>query len=875
MRPDDPPRLPLALLRALLSRAERDEILADVVEEYLARVACEGRAAARRWLWRQALGSAPALVRWSWWREWSGFEPRANAYNAGGPMVRNWIADARYSARRLRSRPGYTLLAVLTLALGVGGTAAVSGIVRFLLFDPLPYAHEREVGVFWKKTDWSEEEFLYVRGRVPGFSQVALYRLRDVMLREGDAPARLLAGLSASSELFDVLGARPMIGRGFRAGDDVAGTEPFAVLSFGLWQEMGGDPSVVGTRLTLDGRPRTVIGVMPRGFWFPDPSVRVWTTEQLSTSGRTYNSTLVGRVEAGRDVHEMSVPVVRLTAMLDERFDYPAQWDKTRDAHITPMRDELMGGMRLSLLATLGAMALILLIACANVAALMLGQVDARSSELAVRLALGASRRRLTRQLVVEAMLIAFGAGTLGAGLAWGGFRVLAHALPLGAWTETTAPDWTVFASAIGIAVTAALLVVVVPTVSLRRDDLRNALGSARTGGLQGRGGRLENGLVVAEVALAMLIASGAALLARSVANLYAVDAGVRAEGVAVLDVMMGGGLSLERQRAAVGQLIAALAGLPGVQVAGAAQTLPLRGGGYNVAFSIEGRSDLEGSTTEYRIVTPGYLEAMGFELMSGRTITGSDRSDTERVVVINEALSEKYFGGVDPIGQRVGGDAEFARVIGVVANAAERRLIDDPVPVRYVAVAQMPWVDVAQSLVLHAAPGADPVPLLDEARRTLERVAPGVAVREATTLSRVLDKAVGPARQVVSLLSLLTALALTLGAVGVYGVIAHFAARRRRDWAIRIALGLPGSRAVAHVVGHGALLMAAGIAIGVVAAAGLARLLSSLLYGVGAIDAIAFVAAAATLLAVGLLAAFVPALRAGMTDPATVLREP
>jgi hypothetical protein len=271
------PRLPFALLGALLARADRDEVLTDVAEEYAARAAGEGRAAARRWLWRQALGSAPALLGRSWWREWSGFEPRVDTYDPGGPVLRSWIADAHYAARRLRARPAYALLSVLTLALGVGGTAAAYGIARGLLFEPLPYAHEQEVGVFWKKTDWTEEEFLYLRGRVPGFGQVALYRLGDATLRRGDAPARLLPGITASAELFDVLGAPPLLGRGFRAGDDAEGAEPVAVLSYGLWRELGGDPSIVGTPLTLDGTPRTVVGVMPRGFWFPDPTVRIWT----------------------------------------------------------------------------------------------------------------------------------------------------------------------------------------------------------------------------------------------------------------------------------------------------------------------------------------------------------------------------------------------------------------------------------------------------------------------------------------------------------------------------------------------------------------------------------------------------------------------
>jgi ABC-type antimicrobial peptide transport system permease subunit len=309
----------------------------------------------------------------------------------------------------------------------------------------------------------------------------------------------------------------------------------------------------------------------------------------------------------------------------------------------------------------------------------------------------------------------------------------------------------------------------------------------------------------------------------------------------------------------------------------GAAQQLPLRGGGYGLELAVEGHPELRGAATEYRVVTPGYLEMMGLAPRAGRgrTIAAGDRADAERVVVINEALARTYFAGVDPIGRRLEDDGVgLARVIGVVANTAERGLTEVAVPVRYVSVAQVTWVDDAQSLVLRAAPGVDPAALLDAARRTVQRVAPSAVVQGTTTMRRVLDAAVGPARQVMTLLSLLTGLALVLGAVGVYGVTAHFAARRRRDWAIRVALGLPGARVVTYVVGRGALLAAAGVGLGVVAAAGLARLLASLLYGVRALDPLAFAAAAGALLAVGVAAALLPARRAGMTDPAIVLRE-
>ena len=343
---------------------------------------------------------------------------------------------------------------------------------------------------------------------------------------------------------------------------------------------MGGNPSIIGTRVTLDGIPRTVIGVMPRGFWFPDPSVRIWTPVPLSPESRSWNSTLVGRVAPDHDVRAMEAPVSQLTAMLDERFDYPAQWDKTKDPRITPLRDDLLGPMRPALLATLGAMALILLIACANVAALMLGQVDARSAEFAVRSALGANRQRLTQPLIVEVLIVAAVAGALGAALAWVGFAIVTRALPLGAWASA-APDWRVFASAMAIAIAAALLVILVPTVSLSRGDLRGVLSGARMGGIEGRGGRLENGLVIAEVALAVMIAAGAALLARSVANMYAVDPGVRTEGVAVVDVMFAARSIARAESRRSTNSSGRWRELPGVPSVGAVQQLPLRGGGY------------------------------------------------------------------------------------------------------------------------------------------------------------------------------------------------------------------------------------------------------------------------------------------------------
>ena len=793
----------------------------------------------------------------------------------GWQRLEQLAQDSWYAIRILRRRPLYALLSVLTLGLGIGSTTAVFGVADAVLLRPLPYAHERELGVFWMKTDWTHEEYLYIRGRTPGFRQVALYRQRDAILRPDKGPARLVRTVMASSELLDVLGAGPLLGRGFHQGEDVPGAERVALLSFGLWMELGGDPSIIGTHLMLDGSPRTVVGVMPRGFWFPDPSVRIWTPEPLRPESRSWNSTLIGRVAPNQDIRAMDAPLSQLASMLDERFDYTARRDKTKDRRITPLRDDVLGPMQPAVLATLAATVLILLIGCANVAALVLGQVDARSTEFAVRSALGANRRRLAQQLIVEVLIVGVVAGTLGAALAWVGFTVVTGALPLGAWAST-APDWRVFASAMVIAIIAALLVILVPIVSLYRGDLRSALSAARTGGTQGRGGRLESGLVVAQVALAVMIASGAALIARSVANMYAVQPGVRVEGVAVVDVVFDGTLDHARRKKTLDELERALREVPGVASVGVGQQLPLRGGGYRANLHIDERPEIQNAATEFRFVTPGYLESLGVALRRGRAISSDDRKDAERVVVINEAFAQKYFPGVDPIGRSIGGDGDDrpSRIVGVVGDAAEKHLTDAAEPVRYVAFSQAPWIDDGQSIVLRAAPGISETSLLEPARRAIARVAPAVAVQQTTTMRRVLDTAIGPARQVVVLLSLLSGLALILGGVGVYGVMMHFASRRRRDWAIRVAIGLPGSRVIAHVLGHGALLVSAGIAVGIVVATTLTRLLSSFLYEVSAVDPLVFATAAAALFAVGMVAAFVPALRAGMADPLKALRE-
>ena len=864
------------MLRAVLPLAERGEVIADLETEFRLRAAEVGPGPAKRWVWRQVIRSLPALLRRGVWRGMTGFEPNANRMRPGGPMFESWIMDARYAGRRLLRRPTYAVLAVLTLALGAGGTAAVYSVVRTLLLDPLPIAREEQVGVLWFEGSWTEEEFLTLRPEFPGFQKMAAYRPNDQTLDVPGMPLRLIPGIAVSHELFDVLGATPALGRTFRPGDDAPGSELVVVLSHGLWQELGSDRDIIGKPMQLGGFTRTVAGVMPPGFWFPSAETRIWTSAQLRPTGRSGQYTLIGRAADGVDVRHMEGQLGALAATLGERFRYPEQWDKTKAPAVTPARDFFVGDVRPSLIATLAAMGVILLIACANVAALMLGQVDARATELALRSALGANRQRLVQQLVLESLLIGVLAGAAGAALAVVGFGVLVESLPLGALADNARLDWTVFWASILAALAAAIVIAIVPGIALwRGSSLRATMATTRTGGIAGRGGRLEGSLVIAQMALAVLLAAGAGLLIRSVVNLRAIDPGIETSGLAIVDATMPLGLNPDERRRVILDMLEPLRALPGVTSVAAAQKLPLRGSGDNWGIEVRGKPEA-GGTTAFRMVTRDYLTTMGMRLLRGRNFDASDREGSHRVVIINEALANKYFPGEDPIGHvlQTGFDDAGERIIGVVADAAEADLQDQAVPARYMIYEHVPFVWHQVSFALRTEGDGALPSLIEGARSQISREGTRLAVQETTTMPRVFDLAVGPAGQVVTLLSVLAGLALVLGAIGVYGVISHYVTRRSRDYGICLALGERPARVIRQVVARGASLVAIGSVIGIVAALFLTKVLATLLYGVEATDPLAMGAAVAVLLAVGVIAAFIPARRASRTDPAIVLRE-
>ncbi len=807
--------------------------------------------------------------------------------------MERWIIDTRYALLRLRSRPLYASLWVLTLALGIGGTAAATVILSAFLVKPLPYPDESTLFGFWAPFDWSEAEHVALRPDYPGFEAVATYREEPLALRQGEAPAKMIQGIASSTELFEVLGVQPARGRTFRASEDLhQGLPPVLVLSYRLWQELGGGQGVLGSFLKIDGESREVVGIMPEGFYFPEPKIDLWMTTALDPNNRSGNYALVGRSQGPLDAVALNTHTQQIAARLAEHFEYPAQWDKTKHSFAIPLREELLGSARGTLFATQIAMIAILLMAAANVAALMLGQLGTRAEELRVRYALGAPRSRLARQFILEALLLGFAAGTVAAGFALVVFQVLVSAMPLGPLADTIGSVSLLSSAnagasglplaiqlpaiAIGLSLVTSLVISLVPVIALWRGSAGLALTGSGRGSLGGRGGKMEGGLVVAEIAVAALLVAVAGLLLQSASNLRQIDTGIETSGVAVVSVNAPASEGGDRRLETIGRLQQALLHLPGVEAAAAVQVLPLSGGGWSTSFDIENVAGHEGATTYFRMVTEDYFDVMGISLVSGRGLLATDAGTGQAVTVINQALADRFFPDVDPLGQRIshGMRDGWARVVGVVENEAVGKLTDAASPTRYLHYRDVGFTPQGHSFVVRASTGASMNAVLPLLRSTIERVEPQVAVDRTTTMEQVHTEAMGATPQLTGLLILLGALALVLGMIGIYGVINHFVTQRRQEWSLRMALGLEPLAVLRHVVRRGAALIIIGLMLGLAATRMASQLLSNILYGTDAFDRGTLLVAATVLACSGLVAAFIPAWKAGRTDPASLLRK-
>ncbi|MBX6365430.1 MAG: ABC transporter permease [Gemmatimonadetes bacterium] len=801
------------------------------------------------------------------------------------------LTDLRFALRQLGRSRGFTLVVLAMLAVGIGANTTVFSVVNALLLRPLPYPQsERLVQVsgayegrgdnfsvsYPNAVDW---------GAAPSLEGLGMLLEEDYSLRGGDRPERVRSA-AVSANLFRVLGVSPVLGRGFTAAEDAPGGERVAVLGYGLWQRrFGGDPAVLGRTVMLSGRPYTVVGVMPRGFAFPDPDREVYTP--LRASATTWPRSDGGLMAVAR--LKPGVTLERAQAELDAisrrlAAAYPAT-NADLTGKLKPLREGLYGGAEVStiLLTLLAAVALVLLIACANVANLLLARGAAREREIAVRTALGAGRGRLLRLLLTESLVLALVGGALGVGLALLGTRLFAAAIP----AEFGLPrefriDGVVLAFTLGVSLLTGVLFGLLPTLRASRTELTSTLREGGRGASAGvRRGRLRALLVVSEVTLAVVLLVSAGLMVRSLTRLLATDPGFDTRGTLTLRVALDARYATREQTLGFQrQVLERLRALPGAAAAGAVDWVPLGGTNNFNDFRIEGRAP--GPRPEnagFVVITPGYLEAMAIPLVRGRAFDERDTRAAPGVVLVNQTFARKYWPDENPLGKRIvlafeeSDTASYARmVVGVVRDSRYAGLDQPPRPEMYVPFAQLPYNNTAMTLVVRTM--RDPAPLTAAAQQAVWAVDAAQPVYDIHTMAERVHRSVGVviARVLAVALAVFGAVALALAAIGLYGVVSYGVAQRTHEIGVRTALGATRGDVVRLVLQQGLAPVALGILTGVTGAAELTRLLRSLLHGVSPNDPVTFVAVPVVLGAVALLATWLPARRAAGVEPVVAL---
>ena len=802
---------------------------------------------------------------------------------------REFAADVRHAVRQMRRTLGFTTTVVLTLGLGIGATVALLNVVNDLLLRPLPYRDESRVRVFWMDYDWRGEEYDFVRERRGMFEEVAAFSTNGGPYHpspRAEGNAVLLPFVVTTSSLFDVLGTRPHLGRALTADDDRPGAAPVIVISDGMWQQdLGGRRDVIGHQILIDGKAVTIVGVMPKGFYLPTPDFRAWRPIQLDPTSSFYHDVgylvLVGRTKAGASPELVQADVKRLSRALGERFTYTTDFDKTKNATTTPVRSYLLGNVRAPLLLLLAAVGLLLLIACGNAAALILARTSDRTSELAIRVALGAGQHRLARQILAESFVLALVAAVFGTAIAVGGFGAVVASLPLAnGFDETVTLGWMTFAAAFGIALVVAVVVSTAPIRSLMRGRLDATSGLTRErseSGLRRSTRRVHGVLVAGQVTLAVLLVAGATLLIRSVERLRSLDLGFEPRGVSTFTLLASENEDAEFRRQFFRNIVARVSALPGVSGVGLTNRLPVRDGGFQGPVLPEGHPELDGSkrpNSLFRTATPGLFRALGMHLREGRTIDSTDGAHSLPVTMISESFARKMWPGQSAVGKHIttgySGTMIARTIVGVVAEARMTSMTGEAPFTMWVPYEQHSAPE-GQVLVVRAA--GDPASLTSAVRRLAGELDPQVAVARVETMDQVLATALAQPLRLRFFLGLFAALALALGGIGVYGVVSYAVARRRAEYAIRVALGASPGRVLGEVLRGGLAPVVSGTLVGVLGAVASARLLSGFVFGIAPTDAASIATAAGLLLLSGVVAALAPALRAGRTNPATALR--
>ena len=801
----------------------------------------------------------------------------------------SFFQDARHGARLLLRSPAFTLVAVAALAIGIGANTAIFSVVNTLLLRPPPYERPDELAVLWeyniprdrKNNVASPGNFIHWREMQRSFVDLAAVGGPfPVTIVSGGEPEEVGAQI-VSASFFPLLGVRPALGRPFSADEDRPGSR-VAVLSHRLWQRrFGADPAVVDRVVTMQGNPYTVVGVMPPGFSYLNKAVDVWMPIGFRAEARTPRGRWLsgmGRLKPGVTFAEAQRDMERVHGELVRLFpEFNTGWT----ARVVPLREQLTGTVRPALLVLLGAVAFVLLIACANVANLLLARATGRQRELAVRAALGAARRRLMQQLMAESLVLAAAGGAAGLLLGWWALRLLrvvvADRVPIQRLDAVGIDGW-VLAFTVAISLASGLFFGLLPALTAAGTGLSGALKEGGRSGTAGRrSGRARSAFVVAEVALALVLLAGAGLLIRSFFHLMSVDPGFDADRTITMRVSLTGARYGEPPQRVefFRRLLDRVEVLPGVEAAGANSSIPMAGLGAATGFQVVGQPAAppgQEAVADVRVVTREYFKAMRVPLLKGRLFNETDPADSKNRIIINDAMAKKYFAGEDPIGRKVRvswNDTRDDEIIGVVGDVRHAGLHEEARATTYWPYARFSYG--AMTLALRTA--GDPRAVVQSVTSVVRELDPALAVADVRTMEEIVSESVAERRLTMTLLAIFAASALLLAAVGIYGVIAYSVSQRTQEIGIRMALGARQRDVLTMVVGQAMTLTAVGIAIGAAGGVMLTRLMRDLLFDVTPADPLTFVAVGTLLAVVAGTASFVPGRRAARVDPVVALR--
>ena len=818
------------------------------------------------------------------------------------------MTDIRYGLRQLIQHPGFTIIAILTLALGIGANTAIFSVVNAVLLKPLPFPASNELvavgGIDLNETaspprldSMCYPDFFDFRDQNESFANMAVYRDRPIALVD-EAGAQSVRGKKVSGEFFDVLGIKPVLGRGFIRADEQPGGGAGGfkvVISYGFWQShFNRAEDVIGRVLMLDGRPFTVIGVMPAGFQYPiqTDSIDLYVTlaeDAASPDGGTpytqqrggHSLTGIARLKPGVSVAQANAELQTIAAALEKK--YP-ETNTRFSAGLRPLRDELVGDVRTGLYVLFGAVACLLLIANANVANLMLARASVRGKEIALRSALGASRGRIIRQLLTESVLLAAVGGLLGLLIAQWGTEALIAAVPQNIpRVKEIQLDASVLAFTMILSLATGVVFGLVPAWQASHVDLNAALKSGMRGGggVEGKH-RVRNVLVMTEVALALILLICASLLIQSFARLGQVDTGMRTQHLFTASIGLPESAYPKPENIVsfFDQLMPRLRSIPGVESVTAVWPLPLSGSLNVSSFDIEERPALEGQQPDSvtRIVGPDYFKTMGIPVRQGRGFEATDQFKSLPVVIVNEEFAKKFFPGQDTVVGKhikpswgVGGEKALMRtIVGVIGNVKNRSLATVVTPEIFLSASQVPMDSMS---IVARTSVSNPATITSAVRKELAEVDRNIPLVRVRVFDEYLARALARPRFNAMLLTIFAGTALLLTAIGIYGVMAYSVSQRTNEIGIRIALGAGRSSIFRLVVGQAMTVVAISLVAGVVGAFAATRLLNSLLYGIGATDPVTFIAIMLLVTVVAFLAAWLPARRATRVDPIVALR--